>query len=249
MDIKDIISNNCADGILSDNRILNILNDLGYFKEYPNHRLIIRSLMETNLLYKLIDVSVSEAYKAMIFHEFISNTGFDVELAASIFSSISGLSYSIFDDRIKWSPSLSEEDMKKYILQHLSYFFDKRIIVKDVYCTVISIDCFVIGFEFQKSSWDFDYEKENEHFSKLGQFMSCKSDEVHLDVWTRSGNDIETATHTHNSYEVDFEWDEPFEPFGNEHETGWYNPDLLTLSIKISHPIYDISWIRVKHPC
>lgn len=249
MDIKDIISNNSADGILSDNRILNILNDLGYFKEYANHRLILRSLMEKDLLYKLIDVSTSKTHKALIFHEFVSNTGFDIELTASIFSSISGIAYSNFDDRIKWSPSLSKEDMEKYILQHLHFFFDNRINVKNVASFIRSINRFGIEFEFQKSSWDFDYEKENAHYIKLGELNKCKSNEVELIVCTRSGNDIETATGVHDTTKVDFEWDEPFEAVENEYETSWYNPDLLTLSIEISHPIYDISWIRVKHPC
>lgn len=246
MDIKEVISNNC---VASDYRILNILNDLGYFKEHPNHKLVIRTLVENKILFKLIDMYVSESEKTRIFHDFISNTGFDTELTASIFSSISGLSFSVFDDRIQWSPSLSKEDMEKYVLQHLSYFFDKRIIIKDVSCTVWSIDRFVIGFEFQKSSWNFDYEKENEYFIKLGQFMKCKSNEVALEVWTRSGNDIKSATGAHDTNKVDFEWDDPFEAIGDESEVNWVNTDKLILSININHPIHDISWIQVKHPC
>lgn len=249
MDIKNIISNNSSDGILSDKRILNILNDLGYFKEHPNHRLILRSLIEYDFLIKLVDKCESEYSKVRIYNEFISNTGFDIELSASLFSTLSGLPYSIFDDRITWSPSLSKEDMEKYVLKHLSYSFDKRIIIKDVYCRVRSVDCFIIGFGFQKSSWNFDYEKGNARLINLGEFNMCKSDEVELIVCTRSGNDIETATGSHDTNNVDFEWDEPFEEVQNGYETSWYNPDLLTLSIKISHPIYDISWLRVKHPC
>lgn len=251
MNLADIIHSLIEENgvtILSSNRILNILNDLGYYKEYPNQKLIFRILVEKNILHKLTDVSVSEETKKQMFNDFIYTTGFDLELGASIFSSVSGLSYSVFDDRIHWSPSLSKKEMDKYILQHLKYYFDKQIIIKDINSQVISDREFYIWFEFDEESLMrfYDYiKKRNDEFIKLGELNRVKSDNVSIDIWTRSGNDI-FASENYGSNKVDFEWEQVMKDVGDEY--GWTQEftGLLSLGIRVDHPLFDLSWIQIR---
>lgn len=251
MNLADIIHSLIEENgvtILSSNRILNILNDLGYYKEYPNQKLIFRILVEKNILHKLTDVSISEETKKQMFNNFIYTTGFDLELGASIFSSVSGLSYSVFDDKIHWSPSLSKKEMDKYILQHLEYCFDKQIIIKDVGSRVISDKKFYIWFKFDEESLMrySDYiRKRNDEFIKLGEFATLESDNVSIDIWTRSGNNIFESENS-VSNKVDFAWEQVWKDV--EDEYGWTQEytGLLSLVIRVDHPIYDLSLIQIR---
>ena len=257
MNLKELtisIISRFGSGIISEERFINILQDYGYFKEYPQHRYALMIMIKTGTFNHLWE-SCIDSNMAKLETDgrmFIEKTQFKEKVISEILSTLSGcpilnsLSEPRWHPALVWHPDLSDnkKHLEGYVLHMLQFSFLKGTLVKKVNCWVNTLNHFTIVISFAK----FEHININD-YQERGDFIT--NDSTRVEICLRNGEYIsgfDTDNYSTRT-QIELEWDHPDWATGEWTDEGFVmtNTEPI-LRIKIKIPICDIYKITVGYP-